>query len=100
MRPAGGGAGCSGLQAGSVAPPPRHVFLIVVVSHSAAEALNGPFAASLAARYGVAADYHAVAHPSVPNYLALTSGQGSVDDSYRAGSAGPVAATPMGDLLP
>lgn len=79
------GTGCSGVPAGNVAPPPRHVFLIVMENHSAAEALSGPFAASLAARYGVAADYHAVAHPSVPNYLALTSGQtwGSVDDSYR-----------------
>jgi phospholipase C len=61
------------------------VFLIVMENHSAEEALTGPFTASLAARYGVAENYHAVSHPSVPNYLALTSGQtwGVVDDSYR-----------------
>jgi len=78
-------AGCTGVEPGNAAAPPRHVFLIVMENHSAAEALSGPFVASLAAQYGVAADYHAVAHPSVPNYLALTSGQtwGSVDDSYR-----------------
>jgi phosphatidylinositol-3-phosphatase len=61
------------------------VFVIVMENHSAQEALGGPFLASLAAKYGVAQDYHAVAHPSVPNYLALTSGTtwGLTDDSYR-----------------
>jgi phospholipase C len=59
--------------------------LIVMENHSPAEALTGPFTASLAARYGEAAEYRAVSHPSVPNYLALTSGQtwGVHDDSYR-----------------
>jgi len=49
------------------------------------EAMQGPFTASLAAGYGLAADYRAVAHPSVPNYLALSSGQtwGVTDDSYH-----------------
>jgi phosphatidylinositol-3-phosphatase len=62
-----------------------HVFLIVMENHSAEEALSGPFTASLAARYGEATDYHAVSHPSVPNYLALSSGStwGVTDDSYR-----------------
>jgi hypothetical protein len=78
-------AGCSG----SATPPAagsRHVFLIVMENKSADEALGGAFTASLAARYGVAGNYHAVAHPSVPNYLALTSGQtwGVEDDSYHA----------------
>src|SRR5216683_1791687 len=52
----------------------RHVFLIVLENHSAQEALTGDFTASLAAKYGVANNYHAITHPSVPNYLALTSG--------------------------
>ncbi len=54
-------------------------------NHSAGEALTGQYTASLAAKYRVADNYHAVAHPSVPNYLALTSGQlwGVHDDSYR-----------------
>lgn len=54
-------------------------------NHSADEALGQPFTAQLAATYGVATNYHAVAHPSVPNYLALSSGQtwGVTNDSYR-----------------
>ncbi len=54
-------------------------------NHSFEEALNGKFTASLAAKYRVAANYHAIIHPSVPNYLALTSGQtwGVRDDGYH-----------------
>ena len=54
-------------------------------NHSMDEALQAPYTASLAAKYRVATNYHAVAHPSVPNYLALTSGTtwGVEDDSYR-----------------
>ncbi len=68
-----------------VAAKPRNVFVIVMENHSASEALNAPFTASLARRYGVAQNYHAVAHPSVPNYLALTSGStwGLQDDGYH-----------------
>jgi phospholipase C len=64
--------------------PQHHVFLIVMENHSAEEALGGSFTASLAAKYGVANNYHAVSHPSVPNYLALTSGStwGVRDDGY------------------
>jgi phospholipase C len=62
------------------------VFLIVMENHSASEALTGTFTASLAAKYGVANNYHAITHPSVPNYLALTSGStwGLADDSYHS----------------
>src|SRR5258708_647574 len=82
-------AACCG--GGTPAPSPgaaaqrQHVFLIVMENKSSAEARTGSFTASLAAAYGVAANYHAVSHPSVPNYLALTSGQtwGVRDDSYR-----------------
>ena len=63
-----------------------HVFVIVMENKSPAEAMAGPFTASLAARYGVAENYRAVSHPSVPNYLALTSGStwGVTDDSYHS----------------
>src|ERR1700682_5469934 len=62
----------------------RHVFLVVMENHSAQEALTGSFTKSLAAKYGVANNYHAISHPSVPNYLALTSGSTwrLADDSY------------------
>ena len=44
---------------------------------------SAPFINSLASTYGQATDYSAVAHPSLPNYIALTSGstQGITDDS-------------------
>jgi hypothetical protein len=64
----------------------RAVFVIVMENHSADEALAGSYTASLAAQYGVAQNYHAISHPSVPNYLALTSGNtwGITDDSYKS----------------
>ncbi len=54
-------------------------------NHSPDEALQGAFTATLAAEYGLAQNYRAITHPSVPNYLALTSGQtwGVTDDSYH-----------------
>jgi phosphatidylinositol-3-phosphatase len=63
----------------------RHVFLIVMENKSPVEALSGSFTSGLAAKYGVANNYRAVSHPSVPNYLALTSGStwGLSDDSYH-----------------
>ena len=49
------------------------------------QALEGAFTSTLASADGVAGGYRAVTHPSVPNYLALTSGQtwGVTDDSYH-----------------
>ena len=78
-------ASCTHTQTSATASAPHHVFVIVMENHSASEALSGAFTASLAQRYGVAQNYHAVAHPSVPNYLALTSGStwGFQDDSYH-----------------
>jgi phospholipase C len=77
-------AGCE--RAGAATPPPpRHVFLIVMENKSPDQALQGSFTASLAARYRVAGNYTAIAHPSLPNYLALSSGQtwGVQDDEYH-----------------
>src|SRR3979490_2730033 len=71
-----------------IAPAPaaeqRHVFLVVMENKSPQQALQGSFTASLAAKYRVAGNYSAVSHPSLPNYLALTSGQtyGIEDDNY------------------
>jgi hypothetical protein len=63
----------------------RHVFLIVMENKSAKEALSGQFTTSIASHNGVAKNYHGITHPSVPNYLALTSGStwGITDDSYH-----------------
>jgi hypothetical protein len=77
-------AGCG--QPAAPASIATHVFVIVMENKSPAEAMAGAFTASLAARYGVAENYRAVSHPSVPNYLALTSGStwGVTDDSYHS----------------
>lgn len=59
--------------------PPRlqHVVLIVMENRSYSEIVGSPAAPyfnRLAGLCGLATDYSAVAHPSLPNYLALTSG--------------------------
>jgi hypothetical protein len=44
---------------------------------------SAPYINALASTYGLATDYTAISHPSLPNYIALTSGstQGIADDS-------------------
>jgi phospholipase C len=53
-----------------------------------------PYTAALAHRYGLATNYRAVAHPSLPNDLALTSGStfGITDDAYHRLPAGGLGA--------
>jgi hypothetical protein len=54
-----------------------HIFVIIMENHSASQIIgsaDAPFINELAASYGLAASYTAVAHPSLPNYLALTGG--------------------------
>jgi phosphatidylinositol-3-phosphatase len=69
--PAHAGHPCTG-----AAPKPySHVITIVLENHGFSQvAGDAPFLNALARRCGLAAAYHAVAHPSLPNYLALTSG--------------------------
>ena len=64
---------------------PKRVFVIVMENHSYEEALQGAYTADLEKQVGVATNYHAITHPSVPNYLAITSGQtwGVNADIYR-----------------
>ena len=64
---------------------PKRVFVIVMENHSYEEALQGVYTAELEKQAGVATNYHAITHPSVPNYLAITSGQtwGVNEDVYR-----------------
>jgi phosphatidylinositol-3-phosphatase len=54
-----------------------HIYLIVFENKEVGSVLgtsSAPYLNQLAARYAVAANYDAVAHPSEPNYLALWSG--------------------------
>lgn len=48
-------------------------------------ALAQPYIGSLASQYAIASNYHAIGHPSLPNYLALTAGStfGIADDGYH-----------------
>src|SRR5690348_2024792 len=69
----------------SPTPAPTHVFVIVLENRSYSQAMATPYIAELAARYGLATDYHGTSHPSLPNYLALTSGStwGVADDGWH-----------------
>jgi phospholipase C len=54
-----------------------HVIVIVLENHSYSQILGSPSAPdlnALADECGVAANYHSITHPSLPNYLAMTSG--------------------------
>jgi phosphatidylinositol-3-phosphatase len=64
----------------------RHVVWILMENKdysSVVGAGSAPYINSLASTYGLATDYSAISHPSLPNYIALTSGsdQGISDDS-------------------
>ena len=66
----------------------KRVWLIVIENRSYSQVIDdgdAPFINALAARYGLATDYHGVARPSQPNYLALISGstQGVSDDGVH-----------------
>jgi len=62
-------------QEGESRPVIRHVVVIVMENHSLS-AIQGqaPFIMALARRCGLATNYHGITHPSLPNYLAMTSG--------------------------
>jgi phospholipase C len=56
---------------------PRHLFLIVMENREYEQVIGSaeaPYTNQLAREYGLAERYYAVAHPSLPNYLALVSG--------------------------
>jgi phospholipase C len=70
----------------------RHVVWILMENHNTDQiAGHSPYLNRLAARCGLATSVTAIRHPSLPNYLALTSGgtHGVTDD-------GPPAAHPIG----
>lgn len=51
-----------------------HIFVIMMENLSYSQALATPSIATLADRYAYGTNYFAVSHPSLPNYLAMTSG--------------------------
>ncbi len=63
------------------------VLVVVEENHSLDQMRSGmPYLAGLAQKYGYATDYAAVAHPSLPNYLAIAGGStfGVTDDASPA----------------
>lgn len=75
---------------------PTKVLVVVEENHAQTQALSQmPYLASLAGTYGRTTAYHAVTHPSLPNYLAIAGGStfGVTDDSSPAAHplAGPSA---------
>ena len=80
--------------AASPTPEPPHVFVIVLENRSYSQAITTPYLAQLAGSYGLATNYHGVSHPSLPNYLALTSGStyGIADDGWHPLPAGGIGA--------
>ncbi|MDQ6714019.1 MAG: hypothetical protein M3Z28_12650, partial [Candidatus Dormibacteraeota bacterium] len=58
----------------SPSPSAKHLFIIVLENTAAQVALGQPYIASLAKQYAVASNYGAISSPSLPNYLAMTSG--------------------------
>lgn len=88
----GSANGIAVCRAPSGVPLFSHVFVIVMENTSQATlkaATNTPFLTGLYGSAASAADYHGVAHPSLPNYLALTSGgaQGVTCDCQPSGTA-------------
>jgi phospholipase C len=58
-------------------PAFSHIFVIVMENHEYGTIIGSPAAPyinRLAASYGLATNYYAASHPSLPNYVALTAG--------------------------
>ncbi len=58
----------------------RHIFTIVLENESGSAAIGDPYLAQLAARGARLTNYHGVAHPSQPNYIAMLAGDTLVSD--------------------
>jgi len=77
-------------------PPFEKIMVIVLENTDYKEALSQPYLAALAQRGALLSNYHAIAHPSQPNYVALVAGDplGAKDDEKRD-----LDARHLGDLL-
>jgi len=82
------GGGSARVQTPVPANPPTfsHVVLVVEENHSYSEVIGNasmPYFNSLASQYGLATQYFADAHPSLPNYFMLTTGlTETFDDNF------------------
>ena len=64
---------CGTRAAGSVRI--SHVIWIVMENRSYNQVIPAPYISSLATQCGLATNYHNISHPSLPNYIAMTSGR-------------------------
>ena len=89
-NPGGQGAATAGqtatVTAASSSSKIQHVVWVVMENHGSGSIIGSsqaPYVNQLANSYGLATNYFAISHPSLPNYIALTSGgtQGVGDDS-------------------
>jgi hypothetical protein len=75
---AGATAGANATFTTSAVPVARKISKILTIveeNHGFASMWSGmPYLRSLALRYGYATNYHALVHPSLPNYLAMAAG--------------------------
>jgi acid phosphatase len=91
MSACAGGASPSTRATPTAAPVPSQtaapgtVFVILMENRAYGEVVVDPVIARLAKRFAIATNYYAITHPSLPNYLALTSGStwGITDDGYH-----------------
>ena len=90
-------AGCGGIasRVTTTPPPPAatadHVFLVVLENHSFGQVIGNPampYLNGLATAHSLAADYFANAHPSIPNYFMLTTGNFETFDDNFPGTIG------------
>ena len=85
--------GCGGVSHNSTSAPPvpamDHVFLVVLENHGFGEVIGNPampYLNSLASSNALATAYFANAHPSIPNYFVLTTGNPETFDDSFAGA--------------
>jgi hypothetical protein len=87
-----GGGGGSGSSPQTPVPASQpsfaHVAVVVLENHSYSEVIGNssmPYLNGLAQQYGLAEQYYANAHPSLPNYFMLTTGKTeTIDDNFSA----------------
>jgi phosphatidylinositol-3-phosphatase len=89
-------AGCGGVSHNPVTttPPPAaaaadHVFVVMLENHSFGQVIGNPvmpYVNGLATAHGLAAGYFANAHPSIPNYFMLTTGNPETFDNGFTGT--------------
>jgi phospholipase C len=84
VTPAGSASAASGpCGTTTTAPTYKHVIWIMMENHSLGDIIGNtsqaPYLNTLANECGLATDYHNATHPSLPNYLAATSGLAQAD---------------------